>query len=229
MPTHKTVVGFGRTQTARLADSTARPRYRLYTTSRDETLPVFKPINYSVPFTIEPVPIQTMTGSRFAGDPGERAVSTTIGVVLMVAVVVILASVVSFAVLNLERTNPTTPTFSKVHDYNRNTAVDGQYLNVTHGSGETVQTRDMTLVITGAKDGDTATTATLTDDDHIGSQVGEEWSASEQLTISAKMFEAGGSDLSDYLNLRGAQVKIVWVPENEDYSDVLFRWEGPDA
>jgi FlaG/FlaF family flagellin (archaellin) len=147
----------------------------------------------------------------------------------MIAVVVILASVVSFAVLNLERTNPTTPTFSKVHDYNRDTAVNGQYLNVTHGSGETVETRDMTLVITSAKDGDTGTTARLTDGDHIGSQVGEEWKASETLVINATMFESGGSDLSNYLNLRASEIKIVWVPRNEDYSDVLFRWEGPNA
>jgi flagellin-like protein len=170
-----------------------------------------------------------MHTSGQTSDTGGRAVSEVIGVVLMVAIVVILASVVSFAVLNLERTNPTTPTFSKVHDFNRNTAVNGQYLNVTHGSGENVETRDMTLVITGAKDGDTGSTATLTDEDHIGSQVGEEWKASETLVINETMFESGGSDLSDYLNLRGAEVKIVWVPQNEDYSDVLFRWEGPNA
>lgn len=169
-----------------------------------------------------------MTGSWFATDSGGRAVSTTIGVVLMVAIVVVLASVVSFAVLGLERTNPNTPTFSKVHDYNRNTAVNGQYLNVTHGSGQTVETRDMTLVITGARDGDTGTTVTLTDEDHIGSQVGEEWKASETLVINETMFASSGS-LSNYLNLREATIKIVWVPQNEDYSDVLFRWEGPRA
>jgi FlaG/FlaF family flagellin (archaellin) len=143
----------------------------------------------------------------------------------MVAIVVVLASVVSFAVLKMERTNPTTPTFSKVHDYNRDTAVNGQYLNVTHGSGETVETRDMRLVITGTEDGTTGNGAQLTDEDHIESQVGETWSASEQLTINATMFDPTTS----YLNLRGATVKIVWVPQDEDYSDVIFRWEGPDA
>lgn len=173
-----------------------------------------------------------MTGSRFTTDSGGRAVSTTIGVVLMVAVVVVLASVVSFAFLNLERTNPTTPTFSKVHDFDRNTAVHGQYLNVTHGSGENVETRDMTLVITGAEVGDAEDRAELTDEDHLGSQVGETWKASEQLTINATMFEDGsGTSIgpSEYLDLREATVKIVWVPRDEDYSDVLFRWEGPDA
>jgi FlaG/FlaF family flagellin (archaellin) len=167
-----------------------------------------------------------MSGNWFTGVSGaRRAVSTTIGVVLMVAVVVVLASVVSFALLNVERTNPNTPTFSKVHDYNRDTAVNGQYLNVSHGSGQTVETRDMRLVITGAEDGDTGTAATLTDEDHLESQVGETWSASEQLTINATMF----SSISDYLNLRGATVKIVWVPQDEDYSDVIFRWEGPNV
>jgi len=171
-----------------------------------------------------------MLGDWFTGvTGGRRAVSTTIGVVLMVAIVVVLASVVSFALLNVERANPNTPTFSKVHDYNRHTAVNGQYLNVSHGSGENVETRDMRLVITGAEDGDTGNAATLTDEDHLESQVGETWSASEQLTINATMFERGGSSLSGYLNLRGATVKIVWVPQDEDYSDVIFRWEGPDA
>jgi len=172
-----------------------------------------------------------MPGSRFATDSGGRAVSSTIGVVLMVAIVVVLATAVSFAVLGLERTNPTTPTFSKVHDYNRNTGVNGQYLNVTHGSGETVETRDMTLIVTGAKVGDTGTTAELKDADIIESQVGDEWSASEQLTIDATIFEdPSGNPIgsSEYLNLREVQVKIVWVPENEDYSDVLFRWDGPN-
>jgi len=171
-----------------------------------------------------------MSGDRFTGGTGgRRAVSTTIGVVLMVAIVVVLASVVSFALLNVERTNPNTPTFSKVHDYNRDTAVNGQYLNVSHGSGQTVETRDMSLVITGAKDGDTGDAARLTDEDHLESQVGETWSASEQLTINATMFETGGGSLTGYLNLRGATVKIVWVPQDEDYSDVIFRWDGPDA
>ena len=148
----------------------------------------------------------------------------------MVAIVVVLASVVSFAVLKMERTNPTTPTFSKVHDYNRDTAANGQYLNVTHGSGETVETKDMTLIVLGAEVGDTGAQAELEDSDHIQSQVGSEWSASEQLTIDATMFVDGGTPLettSHYLNLREVQVKIVWTPENEDYSDVLFRWEGP--
>lgn len=167
--------------------------------------------------------------SRDPGAGGRRGVSPTIGVVLMVAVVVVLASVVSFALLSTERTNPNTPTFSKVEDYNRDTGASGQYLNVTHSSGETVETLDMRLVVTGAKDGDTGPTVELTDEDHLESQVGETWKASEQLTINATMFESGGSDLSDYLDLRGATVKIVWVPENEDYSDVIFRWEGPDA
>jgi FlaG/FlaF family flagellin (archaellin) len=173
-----------------------------------------------------------MSGDWFTEIRGNRrAVSTTIGVVLMVAVVVVLASVVSFALLNVERTNPNTPTFSKVHDYNRGTAASGQYLNVSHGSGETVETRDMSLVITGAKDGDTGNAATLTDEDHLESQVGETWSASEQLIINATMFEASGAPIlpGSYLNLRGATVKIVWVPQNEDYSDVIFRWEGPNV
>jgi FlaG/FlaF family flagellin (archaellin) len=143
----------------------------------------------------------------------------------MVAIVVVLASVISFALLNVERANPNTPTFSKVHDFNRDTAVNGQYLNVSHGSGQTVETRDMRLVITGAEDGDTGNAATMTDDDHLESQVGETWSASEQLTINATMFDP----MTDYLNLRGATVKIVWVPQDEDYSDVIFRWEGPNA
>lgn len=176
-----------------------------------------------------------MSGDRCTpGAGGQRAVSTTIGVVLMVAVVVVLASVVSFALLSAERTNPNTPTFSKVEDYNRDTGVNGQYLNVTHGSGETVETVDMRLVVTGAKasGGGSSDPVELTDEDHIESQVGEEWSASEQLTINATIFEkSGGASIpsSEYLDLREAEVRIVWVPQNEDYSDVLFRWEGPDA
>jgi len=173
-----------------------------------------------------------MTEDWFTGvSGGRRAVSTTIGVVLMVAVVVVLASVVSFALLNVERANPNTPTFSKVHDYNRDTGANGQYLNVSHGSGQTVETRDMSLVITGAKDGATGNSATPTDEDHLESQVGETWSASEQLTINATMFETGGGPIASgsYLDLRGATVKVVWVPQGEDYSDVVFRWEGPNA
>ncbi|MEF8852518.1 MAG: type IV pilin [Haloarculaceae archaeon] len=168
-----------------------------------------------------------MSALRRAPGPGGRAVSEVIGVVLLVAVVVVLAGVVSFAVFNVERTNPNTPTFSKVEDYNRDTAANGQYLNVTHGSGENVETRDMRLVITGAKDGDTGSSTTLTDEDHIESQVGETWKASEQFSINATMFQPIGP--SEYLNLREVTVKIVWVPKNEDYSDVIYRWEGPDA
>lgn len=175
---------------------------------------------------------------RGGGRPGgRRGVSEVIGVVLLVAIVVVLAGTVAYVVLGVDSGRPPTPQFSKVEDFNRNAGANGQYLNVTHGSGEIVETRDMRLVVEGAvvrerSDDDRVGTASLKSDLELQAQIDEKWRVGEELSINATMFEhSGGTNINSnqYLDLREATVKIVWVPRNEGVSDVLYRWEGPDA
>lgn len=162
--------------------------------------------------------------------------SEVIGVVLLVAIVVVLAGTVAFVVTGIGDEREPAPQFSKVEDFDRGEAPNGQYLNVTHGSGETAGTGDLSLVVVDAvvrerADDDVVGDASLKSGAGVAAQVGDEWAVSETLSVDATMFEGPSGDVQDdeYLDLRQATVRIVWVPENEGSSDVLFRWQGPDA
>lgn len=162
--------------------------------------------------------------------------SEVIGVVLLVALVVVLAAVVAVAVMGIDSEREPAPQFSKVEDFDRGAVPNGQYLNVTHGSGETVGTGDLSLVVAGAvvrarADDSVVGDASLKSGAGVAAQVGDEWAVSETVSVNATMFESPSGDVQDdeYLDLRQATVRIVWVPENEGTSDVLYRWEGPDA
>lgn len=165
-----------------------------------------------------------------------RGASEVIGVVLLVAVVVVLAGTVGYVVLGTERGRPATPTFSKVVDYDRSTDGDGQALEIEHGSGETTSTVSLNFVIEEARVVDTSTgtvqgDAVLKSGQTLGDQTGDEWKVGQTVVIDqTTMTEEGGTiDSGEHLDLREAKIKIVWVPENEGTSDVIFRWRGPDA
>lgn len=181
-----------------------------------------------------------MTGSGGTPSRGRRAVSEVIGVVLLVAIVVILAGTVAYVLTGIDRGRPPTPQFSKVEDYNRLEEPNGQYLNVTHGSGEIVDTKDMSIVVTDAvvrqkSDDSSEGEAERIDGVGLHDQIGEQWKVDEELSVNASMFEdpTGPGNVGEnpdlYVDLREASVKIVWVPQNEGTSDVLYRWKGPEA
>jgi len=172
-------------------------------------------------------------GSRGESD---RSVSQVIGVILLLAIIVILPGTVASFVTGLGQTREPAPQFSKVEEYNRDTDVNGQYLNVTHGSGDIVNTEDLRIVVGGAEvrdaSGDVESGAELKPDVSVAAQVGSEWRVSEEVSVNASSFrKPGGGSVgsTEYLDLRNATVRIAWVPENTDRSDVLFRWEGADA
>ena len=139
-----------------------------------------------------------------------------------------------------ESTPETVPQFSKIEDYNRDTATDGvgQALEVKHGSGEVVATGDLRVIVQDAVVRDSSgvvADAELISGERLSDQVGEEWNVGEWIVFSQEtMRQEGGSnpvsdDSDHYLDLRDATLKIVWVPQNEGTSEVLWRWQGPNA
>lgn len=163
-----------------------------------------------------------------------RGVSEVIGVVLLVAIVVILAGTVAYALTGVDRGREPAPQFSKLDEYDRQTSGDGQELEIEHGSGEVVETRDMRLVVEGAvvRDASDAYVAQAELDVSLTDQVGDEWNVGERLRVnSSTMQHDDGTDIgpNEHLDLGGASVRIVWVPRNEGSSDTLYRWKGPDA
>jgi len=174
-----------------------------------------------------------MTGKWWG--TSDRGVSEVVGVVLLVAIVVLLASTVGYAVLGTERGRPDTPQFAKEQDFDRSIDGNGQELEIIHRSGDDAETVAMSLVIEGAVVRDDSDNlkgqAVVKSDRQIDDQVGEEWKVSERIRLDqTTMTEEGDSiDPDEYIDLREATVRIVWAPENSGTSDTLFRWTGPQA
>jgi flagellin-like protein len=163
-----------------------------------------------------------------------RGVSSVIGTVLLVAIVVVLAGTISYVVLGIDQPREPAPQFSKVEDYDRDTGGNGQQLSIEHGSGEVVETKAMRVVVEGAVVRDRATDSKQGDaelDTSLSAAIGAQWDVGEHVFLDqTTTTEVGGTIGSgEYLDLREATIRIVWVPENEGTSDTLYRWKGPDA
>lgn len=169
---------------------------------------------------------------------GGRGVSTVLGVVLVVAIVVVLAGTVSYYALGYgDEVRSPAPQFGVEHAYNDTTTGHGEYLNLTHKSGDIPKTRNITLRVTEAVVRDDASDALvdraeLTERYALRDQVGDGFASGEVFSIDATMFEhAGGGAVgpNEYVDLSEAVVRLVWVPPEEDRSDTVYEWRGPDA
>jgi flagellin-like protein len=157
-----------------------------------------------------------------------RGVSPVIGVVLMVAIVVVLATIIGAYFVGFSEQEPTqAPQVAIVADYSERTAGNGEYLNLSFESGDTLERGDLSLVVSDARSSDGGA-VTLTGDP-LGTQAPTRITAGVEISIHAGHF--GGVDVGagEHLDLSEATLRLVWrtnaFEETESY--VIYRWPAP--
>lgn len=169
-----------------------------------------------------------METSLATGGTG-RGVSTVIGVVLMVSIVVVLAGVVSVFALDFEgEVDEPAPNVVVDASYNDVASGDGEWLNMTIDGGDSIDTSRLNLRVTGATVAGGGE-ATLKDSDIIADQTGDELSAGQSIRLNRTHFtNNSGTALSssgDNVDLQDATVRIVWQIDTDSSSQILYECE----
>lgn len=155
-----------------------------------------------------------------------RGVSPVIGVVLMVAIVVVLATVIGAYFVGFSEQEPTrAPQVAIVADYSERTGGNGEYLNLSFESGDTLERGDLSIVVTDARSsGGGAATLNA---DPVQAQAPTRITAGVELSIHAGHFDGIGT--GEHLDLSEATLRLVWqtntFEETESY--VIYRWPAP--
>ena len=155
-----------------------------------------------------------------------RGVSSVVAIALLVAIVVILAATMavyagSFGDSLGADSPPNAVLRTSVDD---RASPNGQYVNITHESGQTVPTDKFYLDVDGAEQR-SPTGSVVLDDDVIAAQVGDEWTATETVSINRTSFTDGsGNDLTggEYVHLEDATIRIVFE-RSETNTAILYE------
>lgn len=162
-------------------------------------------------------------------------VSPVIGVVLLVSITVILASVAGAFVLQFER-NPdsTAPNFVPETSFNKSLEGDGQSLTIKHESGKQLNPEELTIRVSGAetnKSNDVSYSG-----DVLETQIDGTFSAGKSVTLNRTVFEkAGGGAITgnEYLRLENATVRVIWenpdADQKESYTIYTCEVEYPNC
>ncbi|AUG48507.1 type IV pilin [Haloarcula taiwanensis] len=159
-------------------------------------------------------------------DGRNRAVSPVIGVVILVGIVAILAATVGVFALGFNEQQPTqAPQVAIVADYNERTTVNGEYLNLSFKSGDTVYRDNLTVVVSGARS--TGGSDVTLDSDPIQAQASTRITSGTEITIHQEQFS--GIPSGEQLDLNDATLRLVWKPASEPGSEtyVIYRWPDP--
>jgi flagellin-like protein len=159
-------------------------------------------------------------------DERSRGVSPVIGVVILIGITAILAASIGVFALGFNEQRPTqAPQVAIVADYSERTTGNGEYLNLSFKSGETVYRDNLSVVVSGAKSSD-GSDATL-DTDPVRSQASTRITSGTQITIHQGQFTGIGS--GEHLDLGDATLRLVWDPADEPESEtyVIYRWPDP--
>lgn len=156
----------------------------------------------------------------------DTAVSPVIGVILMVAITVLLAS--TAAVFFLEFGNgagsSTQPTVAFGTDYSQGDASTSDEVTFSHQSGDNLDTAELQLVVKDAKSQSGNSISAANGRHDVQSLVSQsEWSAGDSIDISSNTW-SGVSDPADFSE---ATIKLVWRGSGQ--STILAEWTGPDA
>jgi flagellin-like protein len=155
-----------------------------------------------------------------------RGISPVIGVVILIGITAILAATIGVFALGFSEQQPTqAPRIAIVADYSERTTGNGEYLNLSFESGETVYSGNLTVVVSGAKSSD-GTGATL-DTDPVRAQAPTRITSGTEITIHQGQFTSIGS--GEHLDLSDATLRLVWNPADEPASEtyVIYRWPDP--
>lgn len=144
---------------------------------------------------------------------GTRAVSHVVGVALLVAIVTILAGTMAVYMGSFGGAagEPVPNTVLRTGMDDRATP-NGQYVNISHETGETIETDNLRLDVDGAID--SAGGAIELETGQISAQLGAEWKATETLVIDQRAFTDGsGNQLEsepESLDLEDATIRIIY-------------------
>ena len=155
-----------------------------------------------------------------------RGVSPVIGVVILVGIVAILAATIGVFALGFSEQRPTpAPQVAVVADYSDRTTGNGEYLNLSFESGETVSRDNLTVVVSGARSSDGSDATLVTDP--IQAQAPTRITSGTQVTIHQGHFSGTGAGA--HLDLGDATLRLVWNPADDPESEtyVIYRWPDP--
>ncbi|WP_336336508.1 type IV pilin N-terminal domain-containing protein [Haloarcula brevis] len=155
-----------------------------------------------------------------------RGVSPVIGIVLLVGIAAILAATVGAFALGFSDQRPAqAPQVAIVADYSERTTGNGEYLNLTFRSGDTVSRDNLSVAVSGAESSDGSDVAMAADP--IQAQVPARITSGTQVTIHRGQFTGVGG--GEHLDLSDATVRLVWNPADEPTSEsyVVYRWPDP--
>lgn len=159
----------------------------------------------------------------------ERAVPPVVGVVLMVAITILLASTaaVFFFQFGSDTNANAVQQVSIDANYEQGTS---DVLKFEHNTGESLRVGDLTVVISDAKV--SSGNADLVNTRHEAEDLSPYGSGSQltagnsiEISSSSLSYAAGisGIDLSE------ATVKLVWDSDSSSQSSEIRTWTGPDA
>lgn len=160
------------------------------------------------------------------GVGSERGVSPVIGVVLIVAIVVVLAATVgAYLVALTDEQPPQAPQTAIVADYSERTTGNGEYLNLSFESGDTLDRAKLSLALSGARN--SAGNAAPLTGDPLGTQAPTSITSGVELSIHAGHFNKVSS--GEHLDLSEATLRLVWDPKpsTESRTYVVYRWPDP--
>lgn len=155
-----------------------------------------------------------------------RGVSPVIGVVLIVAITVLLATTAGYLVFGFsEDTKEAAPQVAVTTTYDQRTSGDGQSLTIEFESGDTLEEKDVEFVLQNAVAVDPSGSDSPAEisGTPIQSQAGSRVLAGDEIVIDATTTTTGGGE---YLDLSDATVRLVWDPASADVqqSETIWRW-----
>jgi FlaG/FlaF family flagellin (archaellin) len=148
-----------------------------------------------------------------------RAVSQVVAIALLIGMVTVLSATIAvYAVSFGGAAQEPAPSVVLATAFDDRTTADGQYLNVTHDGGGTLDVSTLRLDVDGAR---TAAGSTATvEAGVIESQVGKEWKATETLSINRTAFGLTGGQ---HLVLENATVRFVYEREASASSSIIYE------
>ncbi|MCU4718997.1 type IV pilin N-terminal domain-containing protein [Halapricum hydrolyticum] len=148
----------------------------------------------------------------------DTAVSEVVGVVLMVAITVLLASTAAVFFLEFgNESGPTTPpTAAFETDYSSGPS---DVVTFSHQSGDNLEASELTLVI---EDANVSAANGRHDVQPIVTQ--PELSAGSSIKVSNSSLAPGSN-----VDLSGATITLVWEAPGSTKTTTLAEWSGPDA
>jgi FlaG/FlaF family flagellin (archaellin) len=168
-----------------------------------------------------------MTQSR------DRAVSHVVAVALLVAIVTLLAATTAVSVGSFgDAAGEPVPNTVLRTAFEDRASPNGQYLNISHEGGETLETDALRLDVDGARTRNPSGAAVV-ESDVIAGQLGDEWTATETLSLNRSTFDdASGADLTGptTVALENAAVRLTFE-RSETESTILYECEvaSPDC